>query len=280
MPELPEVEVNRRGLERLVQDKVIKNVQVFWPKIVADMDVTAWQERLIDQQILSVSRRGKFLIFNLTDGYLISHLRMEGKYFFYLPEEVPLDRDKHSHIIFTFEDNSQLHYHDVRKFGRMNWVEAGELDPFFDARQLGPEPTEREFDLEVFTQQLHECRQMIKPALLSQRYVAGLGNIYVDEVLYLAQIHPMTRANTLTESEICRLHHQIIDVLQRAVDAGGSTIRTYRNIIDEAGSYQDQLIVYGKQGELCPRCQTPIEKMKVAQRGTHWCPTCQILKER
>ena len=90
----------------------------------------------------------------------------------------------------------------------------------------------------------------------------------------------MTRANILTESEISRLHQQIIDVLQRAIDAGGSTIRTYRNIIDEAGNYQDQLIVYGKQGELCPRCQTPIEKMKVAQRGTHWCPTCQILKER
>lgn len=280
MPELPEVEVNRRGLENLVQGKTIEDIQVYWDKmwLPSQEGLTKPFDMVIGQTIRAVDRRGKYLIFRLDEGDIVSHLRMEGKYFYYEAHDLPEHKDKHTHIIFFFTDRTQLHYNDVRKFGRMEFIEAGYLNDYFSAKKLGPEPNRHDFKLTNFLEGLQKTQRMLKPALLSQKYVVGLGNIYVDEVLFQAQIHPQRLANQLSFEEYQRLYEAILQVLQAAVVAGGSTIRSYRNTVGDSGHYQEQLKVYGRQGSACPRCGQLIEKIKVAQRGTHICSQCQRLE--
>lgn len=322
MPELPEVETVRKGLEQLVVGKTIEKVEVRWPKIIEMPEVPLFQVLLEGQTIKEVHRRGKFLIFKLTDHDLISHLRMEGKYEFFpaattkeedvelgdtsllaaesnaalrLTEEqlkkAKLDHDlekkrelfpitKHTHVLFTFTDHSQLQYRDVRKFGRMALVAKDSADQYKGIRQLGPEPRPEVFTFENFQTGLLRSKKAIKPLLLDQRLVTGLGNIYVDEALWQAKIHPEQPADTLTDKEIQQLRTAIIDVLERAVLAGGTTIRTYLNALGEAGKFQLSLNVYGQTAKPCPRCGSPIIKIKVAQRGTHLCPHCQKLQRR
>lgn len=275
MPELPEVETVRKGLEKLVKNKKIKNVQVLWPRIIEQPEVPIFEATLIGETIESIGRRGKFLIFHLSHYEMISHLRMEGKYQYFEKEE-PID--KHTHVIFSFEDGSQLRYHDVRKFGRMTIVEKGSSNTYKGILKLGPEPLPDLFLLKDFTVGLQKSHKAIKPLLLDQKLVTGLGNIYVDEALWEAKIHPEQPADSLRPKEIKLLRQAIIDVLSRAVEAGGTTIRSYLNALGESGSFQVALHVYGQTGEACVRCQTPIVKTKVAQRGTHYCPTCQKLR--
>lgn len=275
MPELPEVETVRKGLVHLVKGKRIDNVDVRWTKIIEAPEVPTFQELVKGQTIEDIQRRGKYLIFKLTDFDLISHLRMEGKYEFF--ESNPIV-DKHTHVIFHFSDGTQLHYHDVRKFGRMALVGKNQSETYKGILRLGPEPLPEKFTLAGFTEQLKKSHKAIKPLLLDQRLVTGLGNIYVDEALWQAKIHPEQPANTLTDKEVKKLRQAIIEVLSKAVAAGGTTIRTYLNALGEAGKFQLSLNVYGQTGKPCPRCGTPIVKLKVAQRGTHICPTCQKLK--
>jgi formamidopyrimidine-DNA glycosylase len=274
VPELPEVETVRRGLEKLILNKTISEMEIRWPRIIESPEVPIFAAMLKGQQFLAFDRRGKFLIFKLTDYDLISHLRMEGKYEFFEKDAVP---DKHTHVIFHFTDGSQLHYRDVRKFGRMTLVEKDKSSRYKGIMQLGPEPLPELFLLADFSRDLKKSKKAIKPLLLDQKLVTGLGNIYVDEALWEAKIHPEQPAATLNEAEIALLHRGIIDVLARAVEAGGTTIRTYLNALGEAGHFQVSLHVYGQTGKPCVRCGTPIVKTKVAQRGTHYCPTCQRL---
>ncbi|MDN6266811.1 MAG: DNA-formamidopyrimidine glycosylase [Tetragenococcus koreensis] len=279
MPELPEVETVRKGLVRLVQDKTIAEVVVRWPRIIEFPTVDEFCQELVGQRIETITRRGKFLLFKLTDFDLISHLRMEGKYEYFSEKNNP-QPDKHTHVIFKFSDGSQLHYNDVRKFGRMTLVAKGQGMLYKGIQKLGPEPIIEEFLLGDFVEKLQCSSSLIKPLLLNQKVVAGLGNIYTDEALWLAKIHPQQPARTLNKTEIKRLHQAIIEVLTKAVKVGGTTIRTYKNALGEAGSFQMELNVYAKTSEPCPRCKTPIVKIKVAQRGTHFCPHCQKLKRR
>lgn len=277
MPELPEVETVRKGLENLVLGKEIKEVQVFWGKIIESPEVDSFKVSLIGEKIEKMERRGKYLIFKLTNYDMVSHLRMEGK-FEYHQKTDPLM--KHSHVLFTFTDDSELRYLDVRKFGRLTLLEKDTALDYKGIKKLGPEPTEDEFDIKPFALNLRKRHKAIKPLLLDQTLVTGLGNIYVDEALFRAQIHPEQEANTLKKDEVIRLHKEIIAVLKEAVEAGGSTIRTYQNALGDAGTFQVALNVYGLNGENCPRCQTEILKKKVAQRGTHYCPQCQIYEVR
>lgn len=274
MPELPEVEAVRTGLEQLVVNKTIESVSVMWPKIIETTDIEKFKLALIGESIEAVLRRGKFLIIRLTHFDLISHLRMEGKYEFHQADD-PLM--KHTHVVFHFNDGTELRYLDVRKFGRMALIDKHQEEEYRGIKKLGPEPVLPDFNLTVFEKQLGRRVKAIKPLLLDQHLVTGLGNIYVDEALYQARIHPEQPANTLTKDEIKVLHGAIIEVLARAVAAGGTTIRTYKNALGEAGKFQVALKVYGQTGQACDRCQTPIKKIKVAQRGTHFCPKCQIL---
>lgn len=273
MPELPEVETVREGLNRLTSGKVIKKVTVRVPKMIKT-DPILFQENLVDQEILSVSRRGKYLIFHLTDYELISHLRMEGKYLLFL-DDIP--ENKHFHLFWTFNDNSTLIYQDVRKFGTFDLCDKGEAEAFFKSKKLGPEPIEADFDVKVFKDALAKSRKPIKLLLLDQTLVVGLGNIYVDEVLWHAKIHPKRPANSLKQKEIDVLHQAIIATIELAISKGGSTIRTYKNALGKEGSMQEYLRIYGKTGSSCPRCQEAIQKSKLGGRGTHFCPNCQVL---
>ncbi|URZ86748.1 DNA-formamidopyrimidine glycosylase [Floricoccus penangensis] len=271
MPELPEVENVRRGLTNLVKGKKISSVEARYPRMVLT-GAEEFEKALKNQTINSVERRGKYLIFKLDEDVFVSHLRMEGKYNLY-QDEIP--ENKHYHIFFNFEDGSTLVYQDVRKFGTMELMKESELDDYFSRKKIGPEPTFEDFDSKEFYKSLHKSKKIIKPYLLDQSLVAGLGNIYVDEVLWRAKIYPADPANIIPIANIEKLHDAIIEVLQQSVELGGSSIRTYKNALGEEGKFQNHLKVYGKQGTPCPRCGTTIEKMKVSGRGTHFCPKCQ-----
>ncbi|MGT2832730.1 DNA-formamidopyrimidine glycosylase [Streptococcus halotolerans] len=274
MPELPEVETVRRGLEKHVVGKSIKAIRFAFPKI-AVTGVDSFRP-LIDGQmtIHAMRRRGKYLIFDFGDLLLISHLRMEGKYLIFdRQEKVP--ENKHFHVFVTFADDSVLVYQDVRKFGTMEILLPSQEATYFAFKKLGPEPTRETFKLAPFERSLKSSSKKIKPYLLDQSLVAGLGNIYVDEVLWAAKVHPLRLSSSLKKTEIKRLHDETIRILQLGIEKGGSTIRTYRNALGEDGTMQRYLQVYGLTGQPCQRCGTAIEKMQVGGRGSHYCPKCQ-----
>jgi formamidopyrimidine-DNA glycosylase len=273
MPELPEVETVRKTLVQLVKGKTIKDVKVLWPKMVKEPDdVTLFEHMLVGQKIIDVGRRGKFLLFYLNDYCMVSHLRMEGKYGLFQKED---PANKHTHVFFYFEDGTELRYQDVRKFGTLHLYKKGEELASKSLASLGPEPFDQEFNLEGFKERLSRKNRNIKAILLDQTVVVGLGNIYVDEALFRAGIHPERAANSLTEKELEVLQNEIILTLQEAVNKGGSTIRSYVNSQGQIGMFQLELFVYGRKGEPCKRCGTEIEKSVVAGRGTHTCGTCQ-----
>ncbi|MBA2878438.1 formamidopyrimidine-DNA glycosylase [Anoxybacillus kamchatkensis] len=270
MPELPEVETVRRTLLPLVVGKTIERVKVHWEKIVQHPDVETFCDRLKGQTIYDIERRGKFLIFQLDDVVLVSHLRMEGRYI-YEKENAPFDR--HTHIFFTFTDRTELRYRDVRKFGTMHLFNKGENVP--PLSNIGIEPLDEQFTVLWLTDQLQRTKRTIKAVLLDQTIVAGLGNIYVDEVLFRSSIHPERIAATLTEQEIEALHEAIVETIREAIEKGGSTVRTYVNTQGKIGTFQTQLYVYGRVNKPCRRCGEPIVKTMVANRGTHYCKHCQ-----
>jgi len=274
MPELPEVETVRRGLEKLILGKKISNIEIRYPKMIKT-DLNQFQKELPGQVIQSMGRRGKYLLFNLRDKVLISHLRMEGKYFYY-PDEIP--ERKHAHILVHFEDGTTLVYEDVRKFGTMELLAPELLDSYFISKKLGPEPTDQDFDLGRFKLALKKSKKPIKSHLLDQTLVAGLGNIYVDEVLWRAKVHPSRHSNSLTAQEARKAHDETIKVLGQAVEKGGSTIRSYTNAFGEDGTMQEFHQVYDKAGQACSRCGSTIEKIQLGGRGTYFCPKCQRRK--
>ena len=274
MPELPEVETVRRGLEKLILGKTIQSVDVKYPKMI-HTDLDAFCQDLPGQEIRAMGRRGKYLLFYLSDKVLISHLRMEGKYFYY-PDQVP--ERKHAHVLIHFKDGGTLVYEDVRKFGTMELLAPELLEAYFISKQLGPEPTEKDFDLERFKLALKRSKKPIKSHLLDQTLVVGLGNIYVDEVLWRAKVHPARISQSLTAQEARKVHDETINVLGQAVEKGGSTIRTYTNAFGEDGTMQEFHQVYDKTGQACSRCGSIIEKIQLGGRGTHFCPECQRRK--
>lgn len=270
MPELPEVETVKRELEKHLLNQKIIALEATYPRMVLT-GFENLQKELTGRTITGLSRRGKYLIFEFADEFrLISHLRMEGKYRLANLGEIS---QKHDHIAVKFADK-QLVYNDVRKFGTWELLAAEQEDAYFLSKKLGPEPTYADFDRHIFSEKLQKSSKKIKPFLLEQSLVVGLGNIYVDEALWRAQIHPETQANHLTKLEVQSLHTAIIELLQEAIELGGSSIRTY-SALGEPGRMQEKLQVYAKTGDPCPRCLTPIQKIKVAGRGTHFCPKCQ-----
>jgi formamidopyrimidine-DNA glycosylase len=273
MPELPEVETVTRTLQQLVCGKRIERVTVNLPRIVQfPKDAQQFCIDVSGQTIHSITRRAKFIRFELSEHALVSHLRMEGKYGVF-PSDSQIE--KHTHVIFHFDDGTDLRYKDVRQFGTMHLFPLGsefEVEPL---AQLGMEPLTPQFTKKVLIEKLAHRTAPIKPLLLNQKYVVGLGNIYVDEALYRAKIHPERSPQSLTAREWSKLHEAIVHTLQAAVDAGGSSIKSYVNGQGEMGYFQYQLKAYGKQGEPCERCHKIIIKSTVGGRGTHYCPRCQ-----
>lgn len=274
MPELPEVETVRRGLNRLVKGATIASIDVFWPKIINN-DVESFKQRLKQQTIEKVDRRGKYLLFRFSNGLtMVSHLRMEGKY-----NVAPRGQEqtKHTHVVFHLTDDRDLLYNDTRKFGRMTLVPTGEENTVGGLKKMGPEPVADQLTVAYMTTIFSKSKKMIKPLLLDQSKIAGIGNIYADETLWMSKIHPMRPANSLTENEIASLRQSIIDEMAMAIKGHGTTVHSFSTAFGEAGQFQNQLHVYGREGEPCERCGTLIEKIKVAQRGTHFCPHEQRL---
>ncbi|MDF2922959.1 MAG: 5-hydroxymethyluracil glycosylase [Paenibacillaceae bacterium] len=274
MPELPEVETVKRTLNVLVRGKTISNVTVLLPRIIRLPEEPEAFVRLISgQTIREVERRGKFLRFVLDDMVMISHLRMEGRYGVFSAEE-PLEL--HTHVIFHFTDGTDLRYKDVRQFGTMHIFRTGEEWSLPPLHKLGLEPLDPAFTVDAFMERIKGRTTKIKPLLLNQEVIVGIGNIYADEALHTAGIHPAREASSLDRQELKRLHQAIVTTLAESVEVGGSSIKSYVNGQGEMGMFQHQLKAYGRKQEPCLTCGTPIEKIVLAGRGTHYCPQCQL----
>lgn len=274
MPELPEVETVRRGLLKIATDRKITGIDVLYGKTITN-DVEFFKQALIGQIIETVDRRGKYLLFRFSNQLtMVSHLRMEGKYFNLPENEAPR---KHTHVVFHFDDQTKLCYNDTRKFGRMTLVKTGEEMQVAGLKTIGPEPTETSLTIDYLTAIMSKSRREIKPFLLDQSKVAGLGNIYVDEVLWMSQINPLEPVNHLSARQIDNLRENIINELAVATKHHGTTVHSYTTAFGQAGEFQNHLHAYGNAGKPCERCGTTMIKTKVAQRGTTYCPYCQIL---
>lgn len=273
MPELPEVETVVRTLNRLVVGKTIHDVAVLLPRIIQrPQDIAQFCAALEGQTIRAIHRRGKFIRFVLNDLVLVSHLRMEGRYGVFSSNE---EMDKHTHVVFRFTDETELRYKDVRQFGTMHLFLLGDEWKQPPLNKLGLEPLDKSFTFAAFCKTVADKTTKIKPLLLNQEYIAGLGNIYVDESLFQAGIHPEREARTLNRRELRRLYDAILATLQEAVEAGGSSVKSYVNGQGEMGMFQQRLQVYGRKAQPCLRCGKTVERIVVGGRGTHFCPACQ-----
>ncbi|WP_442601452.1 DNA-formamidopyrimidine glycosylase [Paenibacillus sp. KN14-4R] len=273
MPELPEVETVRRTLTELVVGKTVASVEVRLNRIIQLPDDPALFAALLQgQTIQAVGRRGKFLRIIFDDFVLVSHLRMEGRYGVY-PKDEPVEL--HTHVLFTFTDGTELRYKDVRQFGTMHLFPKGEEFVKPPLNKLGLEPLEDVFTLEAFTHAIANRSTKIKPLLLNQERIVGIGNIYVDESLFLAGIHPEREAKSLSSDERKALYTAIVETLKHAVEVGGSSIKSFVNGQGEMGMFQHQFKIYGRKDEPCKKCGAPITKYVVAGRGTHICTNCQ-----
>ena len=270
MPELPEVETVVRGLRDTLVGRTVSAVTVRWPRTIARPGVGEFKDSIAGRRVVSVSRRGKYIVAGLDRGYLLIHLKMSGR-LLVVPKDDPLD--KHTHTILDLDNGSQLRFRDVRKFGRVYLVDEVERV----TGRLGPEPLDADFTVDRFRQLLERRSGRLKPLLLNQEFVAGLGNIYADEALFAARLHPLRKADTLADDEQARLHMSIRGVLQDAIDARGTTLDDggYVDARGRAGAFQQQLAVYARGGEGCTCCGTPIERVVVGGRSTHFCPFCQ-----
>jgi formamidopyrimidine-DNA glycosylase len=274
MPELPEVETIVRKLRLRAVGQRIAGVQVRWPRSVAVPSVERFIGELVGREIQAIERRGKYVVISLfPTKYLLVHLRMTGRLIYALADSQPhpLEADPHTHVVLTFASHDKLYFRDTRKFGRLSLVD----DPCEVVAGLGIEPLGADFTNEALGLLLGRRRRPLKVALLDQNMLAGLGNIYADESLWLARLSPCRTSDTLAAEEVDRLHKAIGQVLACALEHHGTTLRDYRDPDNQAGANVSCLEAYGRTGEPCSRCGTPIERIIVAQRSTHYCPHCQ-----
>ena len=271
MPELPEVETVKRVLLPIVKDRTILKIDVLRKSIVNNLE-DSFISYFTNEKFLNISRKGKFLIFHLSNNkVLISHLRMEGKYIELLENE---ENTKYSRVIFHLDNNHKLCYDDSRSFGRMIMSDEEHYQNEKELMKLGPEP----FDVTDVTTLVNQSQRIslpIKTALLSQELITGLGNIYVDEVLFASKIHPLTPTKLIKKEEWESIIKESKRILLAAIDAGGSTIKSYHPGKDIDGNFQASLLAYGKNGQKCVVCHTNMRFIKVNGRGTTFCPHCQ-----
>lgn len=262
MPELPEVETVRRTLTPHLTGRRIESVRYF-SALAAGGSPEVMTEGLTGRSILSLERKGKYLVFPLDTGWMTIHLRMTGKLL------VDGERTAWTRAEIELDNGHTLAFEDVRQFGRLLWSRVFPCD----VERLGPDALGLEAT--EFISRLQEHRASLKPLLLNQRIICGLGNIYVDEALHRARIHPLAVAARLSRTRLLRLHQAVAEVLAEALAAGGSSISDYVDAEGNRGEFQQAHRVYGREGEPCPNCATPIRRIVVAQRGTHFCPRCQ-----
>lgn len=261
MPELPEVETVVRGLQTTITGEHIIDLEVPWEKaLVADDPYTS----IVGKSVKSVKRRAKYIIIELDQGALLVHLRMTGKL-------TPVFPEKHVTAILHFESGKSLYFQDTRKFGRMEYTD----NPDDTLSHLGPEPLGDDFTPSLFFKMLKSKKRQIKPLLLDQTFLAGLGNIYVDEALFQSGIQPLSIAASIPKKRAASLHAAIQSILSASIRAQGTTVLNFSHGDNESGTFQAALQVYGRKNEPCLICDEPITKITVGQRGTHFCEHCQ-----
>jgi formamidopyrimidine-DNA glycosylase len=271
MPELPEVETIARSLRERLLNLEFSRIEVHLQKCFPGNPGSPI-DSLKRKKILKIERRGKNIIFHLSGGIaMMVHLRMSGKLRI-VPSRAP--REKHTHVIFSFRNHShQLRYIDPRQFGRI-WMERkGPKDPPQSLAHLGPEPLE--ISVKEFIRRAQSKKKTIKSLLLDQRFLAGVGNIYADEVLYRIRVHPRRRADSLGEKVLRQMHKELQKLLKEAIRARGTSVRSYVDAAGAIGGFQNLLGVYGKEGEPCPVCGTSIQRECVGGRSSFFCPLCQ-----
>lgn len=281
MPELPEVETIKRTLSPRLAGRTIEKMEVRTPKFLVGAGPDEFRRRVEGGRVLDLERRGKFLILRLEDGDLAVHLKMAGQLVWCRPgDDLGPTREKHTHVVFHLDDGHELRYVDTRHFGRVYLLDGDPDDPLLRRAlrtldELGPEPREGGLEWEGFRARLAARAARLKSLLLDQAFVAGLGNIYADECLFRAGIHPLRLASSLSEEEARRLFAGMREVIAEAIEFRGTSVRDYVDGEGREGSFSERLNVYGRTGEACPRCGAAIERMVIGGRSSHFCPRCQ-----
>ena len=272
MPELPEVETVVRYLRAPLVGRIVEAVWYDWDRVIQVPSPSEFADRILGQTFRAIERRAKYVVCELDHDYFVVHLRMTGRLYVAAANEES-DADRWVHFRLDLDNGKQLRFSDSRKFGRVYLT--NNLNSIMES--LGPEPLEPSFTVVEFQERLAGRSKQIKALLLDQTFVAGIGNIYADEALFHAGIHPQTGADRLTESQHEQLHTSIRNALNAGIDFEGASISWYRKPDGTPGSSQKHFFVYGREGQPCLNCGTIIQKIRVAQRGTHFCPSCQKL---
>jgi formamidopyrimidine-DNA glycosylase len=277
VPELPEVETVRRRLAPVLEGRSFEQVEISDVRLTRPHDPVEVARELEGERVAQVDRRGKYLIVRFESGRaLLIHLRMTGSLSH--AARGKLQDDPHRRAVVTLDDGSDVAYRDVRRFGTWLLLEPAEVDTYIDTK-VGREPLDDAYKARHLAERLEKRRAPIKAALLDQRTVAGVGNIYADEALWRAKVHPLTPALALTPDEVKAVHKGVRASLQAGVRRQGSTLRDYQLPDGSSGRAQERFKVYGRVGLPCERCGTPIDKIRVAGRGTWYCPTCQVFRD-
>lgn len=281
MPELPEVETVRQGLQKFLAGQTFDKVEVFTKKLRWQLPESL-EESLTDRSIRSIDRRGKYLLLEVSDGnYFIAHLGMSGSFGIFsihgMPTYDPKERNKHDHLVFHLKNGTIITYHDPRKFGMMDLIPGSELTNYPRLKNLGVEPLGNGFDENYLGDHLKKRASPVKNFLLDQKIIAGIGNIYASEALWRAKISPKRKANMITRKSVGNLVIAIREVLKDAIKSGGSTLRNYRSVAGNLGYFQHQFCVYDQEGKPCrtPECKGQIKRIVQTGRSTFYCPFCQ-----
>lgn len=271
MPEKPEVVTVANTLKRQVLGKVITDCQVFWDNIIAYPTIDEFKKEIKNQKILDITTRGKWIVFELSKDLLLVHLRMEGKFFF---RKIDDSKNKHEHVFFTLDNDISFRFHDVRKFGKMYLLDKENAYTEKPLCELGLEYDDPLLNADYLYSKIHSKKLPIKTILLDQSIIAGIGNIYDDEILFLSHISPLRRADSITKQECDVIISNTREVLHDAIKLGGTTIKSFTSSEGVHGLFQNKLSVHGKVGD-CPVCGSQTIKIKVGGRGTYYCPHCQ-----
>ena len=272
MPELPEVETVKNVLKKNLIGLKIKKVDVFYDSMIKT-SLKEFKNNLINEEFQDIKRFGKWLVFETTNYYLVSHLRMEGKYYY---SDIKRN-DNHEHVIFTLSNGFYLRYKDVRKFGVMFLVKKDRLFIDTPLSKIGLEPFSKKLDTTYLLSKYKNKKLPIKTVLLDQEIISGLGNIYADEVLFKSHINPLKKASLLDKNECQKIIDNSREILNEAIKLGGTTIRSYTSSLGVTGRYQDKLLVHTKK--ICSICKNQIKVLKIGGRSTYYCPKCQGVVE-
>ncbi len=275
MPEKPEVITVCKTLEKQILGKKIVDCHVYWDNIIVGK-TNEFEEKIKGQTIEAMTTRGKWLVFFLSQDALLIHLRMEGRFYF---RKMGEERSKHEHVVFVFENQEEMRFHDVRKFGKMMLVPKQDVFSLRPLNELGYEFDDPMLTEEYLLDKWQKKRLPIKSVLLDQSIIAGIGNIYDDEILFLSHISPFQRANTLTREEATLIIKNTRIVLEKAIQMGGTTIKSFESSEGVHGLFQNELAIHGRKNGICPVCGNRIEVTKIGGRGTYYCPFCQIEKK-